>query len=63
MQITSPVKPVLASHVSRHRGDGSEMFDLLEVSSSKSERATHSTQRSRPEMGESGSGHNDLPGT
>ena len=57
------IMPVLASHVSRHRGDGSEMFDLLEVSSSKSERTTHSTQRPRPEIGESGSRHNDLPGT
>ena len=54
---------LLASHVSRHRGDGSEMFDLLEISSNKTERATHSTQRSRLEMGESGSRHNDLPGT
>ena len=34
MQITSPVKSVLALHVSRHRGDGSKMFDLLEISSS-----------------------------
>ena len=55
--------PVLALHVSRHRGDVSEMFNLLDISSSKSERATHSTQCHRPEMGESGSLHNDLPGT
>ena len=63
MQITSTVKPVLALNVSRYRGYGSEVFDLLEISSGKPERATHSTQHSRPEMGEGGSRHNDLPGT
>ena len=42
MQITSPVKSVLASHVSRHQGDGSEMFDLLRATNRKEPLIPHS---------------------